>query len=82
MPIESLPNMSDVGWTIACLRSCVEAQKSKVDGNQIAFKSIEGGNRIPPVGTITVNHSISYGVCVEDSPAAVSPPAGKSTSPG
>jgi hypothetical protein len=88
MPIESLPDVSDMGWTVTRLRSCVEAQKSKVDGGQIAFQSVEGGNRVPLVGTITVNYSISYRVCMEDilndlhRPAAVSPPAGKSTSPG
>jgi hypothetical protein len=81
VPIESLPDMSDVGWTVASLRSCVEAQNSEVDGNQIAFQPVEG------VGAIVVNHGISYRVCVENilndlhRPTAVCPPPGKRTPP-
>ncbi|WP_338835177.1 hypothetical protein [Bradyrhizobium septentrionale] len=87
MPIESLPDMSDVGWTVASLRSCVEAQKSKVDGDQIAFQPVEGGNGFSLVRAVAVNHSISYRVCVENilndlhRPAAIGPPASKRTAP-
>lgn len=60
MPIESLPDMSNVGGAVARLRFCVEAQKAEVDGGQIALQPVERGNRVRLVRAIAVNHSISY----------------------